>query len=77
LDITSWNDQFPEGDDLATMVYATDGNYGRHGMSYIGGTWFGFKARLEVIDNGDLFEIAQVGYNGKCQIGEREHFVVL
>lgn len=69
--------QFPEGEIPATMVYSTDGNFGRHGMSFIGGTWFGFKARTEVIENGDLFEIAQVGYGDKCQIGDREHFVVL
>ena len=48
--------------------YESDGNWSRHSLNYIGNTWFGYKAALEVINNGDLFEIAQVGANNKAQI---------
>ena len=48
--------------------YESDGTWARHSLNYIGNTWFGYKAALEVIDNGDLFEIAQVGANDKAQI---------
>lgn len=71
---------FPEGDTPHVMQYAFDGNYGRHAMNYIGGSWFGYKAAIDPIDDGDLFEIAQVGYDKdgrKCQIGYKEAFVVI
>jgi hypothetical protein len=58
---------FPE-QGSRVFEYESDGNWSRHSLNYIGNTWFGYKAALEVIDNGDLFEIAQVGTNDKAQI---------
>ena len=70
------SNNFPD-QSSTVFEYESDGNYNRHGMNYLGGSFFGYKSALEANENGDLFEIAQVGYNDKCQIEDGEHFVVL